>query len=98
MNDKPLWRRTDDAIKHTVTPWVDAVVHTSQLASTTAVVARAWRRFGDQVNGLVARAVLHLFNLPAHTDSDRLRRQVGALDHEVRRVTAEFDHQARQQD
>jgi phage host-nuclease inhibitor protein Gam len=55
------------------------------------------RRVGDQVNGVAAR-FLHLFNLPARTDIQRLRRQVGALDREVRRLSAELDQQARQQD
>lgn len=98
MNDKPVGRRTYDAIDNTVTPWVDAVVRASQFASTTAVVARAWRRFSDQVNCLAAWVILRLFNLPAHTDIDRLHRQVGAVDREVRRVSAQFDHPARQQD
>jgi hypothetical protein len=55
------------------------------------------RRVGDQVNGVAAR-VLHLFNLPARTDIQRLRRQVGAVDREVPRLSAELDQQARQQD
>jgi hypothetical protein len=55
------------------------------------------RRVGDQVNGVAAR-VLHLFNLPARADIQRLRRQVGAVDREVRRLSAELDQQARQQD
>jgi hypothetical protein len=98
MNDKPVGRRTYDTIENTVTPWVDAGLHASQFARTTAVVARAWRRFSDQLNCLAAWVVLHLFNLPAHTDIDSLHSQVGAVDREVRRVSAEFDHQARQQD
>ena len=61
MSDKPAWRRTYDAVETTVTPWVEAVVHTGQFASTTALVARMRRRVGDQVNGVAAR-VLHLFN------------------------------------
>jgi hypothetical protein len=97
MNDKPVWRRTYDAVENTVAPRMEALVHTSQFANTTAVVARTRRRVGDQLNGIAARA-LHLFNLPARTDIQQLRRQVGALDREVRRLSTELDHQARQQD
>jgi hypothetical protein len=97
MSDKPAWRRTYDAIETTVTLWVETVVHTGQFASTTALVAGIRRRVGDQFNGVAAR-VLHLFNLPARTDIQRLRRQVGALDREIRHLRAELDHQARQQD
>jgi hypothetical protein len=80
-----------------VTPWVEAVVHTGEFASTSTLKTRMRRRIGDQVNGVAAR-FLHLFNLPARTDIQRLRRQVGALDREVRRLSAELDQQARQQD
>jgi hypothetical protein len=97
MSDKPAWRRTYDAVETTVTPWVEAVVHTSHFANTTALVARARRRVGDQVDG-VAAGILHLCNLPARTDIQRLRRQVGAVDREVRRLSAELDHQTRQHD
>jgi len=90
MSDKPAWRRTYDAVETTVSPWVETVVHTSQFASTTALVARTRRRVGDQVNGVAAR-VLHLFNLPARTDIQRLRRQVGAVDREVRRLNLQLD-------
>ena len=34
MSDKPAWRRTYDAVETTVTPWVEAVVHTGEFAST----------------------------------------------------------------
>jgi hypothetical protein len=97
MSDKPAWRWTYDAVETTVTPWVEAVVHTGKFASTTTLLARTRRQVGDQVNGVAAR-FLHLFNLPARTDIQRLRRQVGALDREVRRLSAELDQQARQQD
>ena len=92
MSDKPAWRRTYDAVETTVTPWVEAVVHTGEFASTSTLKTRMRRRIGDQVNGVAAR-FLHLFN-----DIQRLRRQVGALDREVRRLSAELDQQARQQD
>jgi len=97
MSDKPAWRWTYDAVETTVTPWVEAVVHTGEFASSTTLLARTRRQVGDQVNGVAAR-FLHLFNLPARTDIQRLRRQVGALDREVRRLSAELDQQARQQD
>ena len=97
MSDKPAWRWTYDAVETTVTPWVEAVVHTGEFASTSTLKTRMRRRIGDQVNGVAAR-FLHLFNLPARTDIQRLRRQVGALDREVRRLSAELDQQARQQD
>ncbi|MFE5702026.1 hypothetical protein [Rhodococcus koreensis] len=97
MSDKPMWRRAFDVVERNVSPRVEALVHTSQSARAAAAVARTRRRVGDQLDGLAAQ-VLHLFNLPARTDIQQLRRQVGAVDRDVRRLSAELDHRARQHD
>jgi phage host-nuclease inhibitor protein Gam len=39
-----------------------------------------------------------MMNLPASTDVQRLRRQVGELDREVRRLTLQLDRDARKSD
>jgi phage host-nuclease inhibitor protein Gam len=39
-----------------------------------------------------------MMNLPASTDVQRLRRQVGELDREVRRLTLQLERDARQSD
>jgi len=44
----------------------------------------------DGVNGVAAR-VWHLVNLPAGTDVHRLRKQIGALDRDVRRLTFQLE-------
>jgi hypothetical protein len=80
-----------------VAPQLEALVRTDQFSHTTAVTARTRRLITDQVNGVAAR-FWHLLNLPAGTDIQRLRIQVGALDREVRRLSLELDRQARQQD
>jgi hypothetical protein len=97
MTDKPTWRRTYDAVEGMVAPQLEALVRTDQFSHTTAVTARTRRLITDQVNGVAAR-FWHLLNLPAGTDIQRLRIQVGALDREVRRLSLELDRQARQQD
>jgi uncharacterized membrane protein YciS (DUF1049 family) len=40
----------------------------------------------------------HLINLPAGTDVQRLRVQIGALDRQVRRLTLQLDQLASQRD
>jgi hypothetical protein len=97
MTDKPKWRRTYDAVVGMAAPQLEALVRTDQFSDTTAVTARTRRLIADQVNGVAAR-FWHLLNLPAGTDIQRLRIQVGALDREVRRLRLELDRQARQQD
>ena len=97
MSDKPGWRRAFDAVERNVSPRVEALVHSDEFAQMTAVVARARGLAGRRVSGVTA-GVWHLMNLPAGTDVQRLRMQVGALDREVRRLTLQLDRQANQQD
>jgi hypothetical protein len=80
-----------------VSPRVETLVHSDEFARTTAVIARARRQTGNRVNAVAAR-VLHLMNLPASTDLQRLRVQVGALDREVRRLSLQLDRDARKPD
>ena len=94
---KPGWRQAYDAAERNVAPRVEALVNTNQFARTTAVVARVRRWVGNEVNG-VAAGLWHLVNLPAGTDVQRLRVQVGALDRQVRRLTLQLDHSASQRD
>jgi len=90
MSDVSVWRRAYDAVERNVSPRVEAVVHSDEFATMTAVIASTRQVAGSQVNGVAAR-VLHLFNLPARSDIQRLRRQVGAVDREVRRLNLQLD-------
>lgn len=97
MTDMPGWRRAFDAVERNVSPRVDALVHSDEFAQMTAVIARSRRLAGDRVNAIAAR-VWHLMNLPAGTDLQRLRMQVGALDREVRRLSVQLDRDSRKPD
>jgi Arc/MetJ-type ribon-helix-helix transcriptional regulator len=95
MTDQPSWRRPYDALECNVAPQVEALVRTGEFSDTCATIARARRLVRNQVNGIAAR-LWHLINLPAGTDVQRLRIQVGALDREVRRLSLQLDRQVRQ--
>jgi hypothetical protein len=97
LTDKPRWRQVYDAVERNLAPRVEALVHTREFTHTTAGMARARRLVLDRVNGVAAR-LWHLVNLPAGTDVQRLRRQVGELDRQLRRLTLQLDREARQQD
>jgi hypothetical protein len=97
MTDVSGWRRAYNAVERNVSPRVEALVHTDEFARTTAVIARVRRQAGNRVNAVAAR-VWHLMNLPASTDLQRLRVQVGALDREVRRLSLQLDRDARKPD
>jgi hypothetical protein len=80
-----------------MSPRVEALVRSDEFARTTAVIARSRRLAGNRVNAIAAR-LWHLMNLPAGTDLQRLRMQVGALDREVRRLALQLDRDARKPD
>jgi hypothetical protein len=94
MTDTSGWRRAYNAVERNVSPRVEALVHSDEFARTTAVIARSRRLAGNRVNAIAARP-WHLMNLPAATDLQRLRIQVGALDREVRRLSLQLDRDAR---
>jgi hypothetical protein len=97
MAEIPDWRRAFNAVERNVSPRVEALVHSDEFAQMTAVIARRRRLAGNRVNAIAAR-VWHLMNLPAGTDMQRLRMQVGALDREVRRLSLQLDRDSRKPD
>ena len=97
MTEISGWRRAFNAVESSVSPRVEALVHSDEFAQMTAVMARSRRLAGNRVNAIAAR-VWHLMNLPAGTDLQRLRMQVGALDREVRRLSLQLDRDSRKPD
>ena len=93
MTDVPGWRRAFDAVERNVSPRVESMVHSDEFARMTALIASSRRLAGKRVNAIAA-SVWHLVNLPASTDVQRLRRQVGELDREVRRLSLQLDRDA----
>jgi hypothetical protein len=85
VRDKSRLRLAYDTVEQTVAPRLEALVRTGEFAHATALAARARRLVGKQVGGVTA-PVWHMANLPAGTDVQRLRVQIGQLDREVRRL------------
>jgi hypothetical protein len=97
MTDISGWRRAYNAVERNVSPRVEALVHSDEFACTAAVIARTRRLAGNRANAITAR-LWHLMNLPAGSDLQRLRIQVGALDREVRRLSLQLDRDSRKPD
>jgi hypothetical protein len=97
MTDILSWRKAFNAVERSVSPRVESLVHSEEFAQMTALIARTRRLTGKRVNAIAASA-WHLMNLPASTDVQRLRRQVGELDREVRRLSLQLDRDARKSD
>jgi hypothetical protein len=90
MTEKPQWRKSYDAAERAVAPRAEALVRSGKFATVTAAISGARRAVGNGVNGVAAR-VWHLVNLPAGTDLQRLRVQIGALDRDVRRLSLQLE-------
>jgi hypothetical protein len=90
MTEKPQWRKSYDAVERVLAPHAEALVRTGQFAQVTAALFGVRRAVGNGVNGVAAR-VWHLVNLPAGTDVHRLRKQIGALDRDVRRLSLQLE-------
>ncbi|MGX7730763.1 hypothetical protein ACWPOB_16020 [Rhodococcus sp. 2H158] len=90
MTGKPVWRKPIDAADRVVAPRAEALVHSDVFATVTATIFGVRRAVGNGVNGVAAR-VWHLVNLPAGTDLQRLRQQIGALDRDVRRLSLQLE-------
>jgi hypothetical protein len=90
----PLWRQAFDAAERAVAPRAEDLVRSEYFSLGVALARRAQTLAGQSVQGLTARA-WHLVNLPAGTDINRLRTQIGALDREVRRLTIQLESERR---
>ena len=94
MSGPPLWRQAFDAAEQRVTPHADRLVRTPGFALGVTLLRRAQVLARDTARGATARA-WHFVNLPAGTDIERLRAQLGALDREVRRLTLQLETERR---
>jgi long-chain acyl-CoA synthetase len=83
------WR----VIERELSPRADDLVETSQFARAVGLVTGANALARRQAAAGVGR-VWHLLNLPTAGDVARLRRQVGALDRELRTLTLQLERQA----
>lgn len=70
-------------------PLANEVTHSEEFAQAAAVLAGVQNAVRSGLNKAAARA-WHAINLPAGTDVQRLRQQVGSLDREVRLLSLEL--------
>ena len=86
----PLWRRAFDRAERAVGAPLEEAVQTRRFADVVVLSLRAQL----VVRRAIAhgqRELLHLGNLPARSDVERLNRQVAALRHELREVSARLE-------
>lgn len=89
----PSLRDLYDAAEKRLTPTIEAVVHSEEFATTTAIVGMVRREAGKRIEG-AGTALWHLVNIPAGSDVRKLRRQVGELDYEIRQLRLQLAEQS----
>ena len=82
MADRPMWRRTIDALDSRVSGRLDSVVRNDNFAIAVGVLLRGRREVENRISRATT-SVLHAVNLPAKRDLDRLMRHVATLEREV---------------
>ena len=90
---RSLLARGWKAVERELSPRADELVETSQFARAVGLITGANSHARRQAAAGIGR-VWHLLNLPTASDVARLRRQVGALDHELRSLTLQLERQA----
>jgi hypothetical protein len=85
----PSLRAVYDVGERELEPRLRALLREPRFTEVTAAVAAARSSAAAQVDAFNAR-LLHAANLPAGTDVQRLRRQIGELDREVRMLRIEL--------
>jgi hypothetical protein len=94
VSTPPRWKQAFDTVERAVAPRAESLVRTPGFSLGVALLRRAQSVSRDSLQGLTARA-WHLVNLPAGSDVQRLRSQVGALDREVRRLAVRLEKERR---
>ncbi|CCH79545.1 hypothetical protein BN12_470015 [Nostocoides japonicum T1-X7] len=77
-------------IERLATPVLDNLMRSEEFAQVVVAVTDVNKALRDRRNAMTARA-WHTVNLPAGTDVQRLKVQLGALDREIRLLSLELE-------
>ena len=91
----PGLRDLSSRVEKLAAPLAIDLTHSGEFAQAVAILASVQKTVRTEVDKLAARA-WHAVNLPAGTDVQRLKQQVGSLDREVRLLSLELQ-QARKE-
>jgi hypothetical protein len=92
---KPLWRRVFDRAERLAGEPLEGAVQTHTFVDALVLSLRVQRALWRSVER-GTRAALHVANLPARSDVDRLSRQVAAMRKELREVSGRLDARERE--
>ncbi|MEO5898827.1 MAG: hypothetical protein ABIR68_01685 [Ilumatobacteraceae bacterium] len=86
----PSWKQVFDAAERTIGTRINEFARSENAAILMGLATRASRELSTRTER-VSRQVLHLANLPAGSDVNRLLAQIGKLEREVRALRNQFD-------
>jgi hypothetical protein len=92
---KPLWRQVFDRAERLAGEPLEDAVQTRTFVDALVLSLRVQKALWSSVER-GTRTVVHLCNLPARSDVDRLSRQVAAMRNELRDVAGRLDEQERE--
>jgi chromosome segregation ATPase len=90
MADKPVWRQLYDRVASEVGPRLTEVTASEEFAEATANAAAMRRRMMRDLEQR-SRRWLHMWNLPAGSDINMLRREIGELERQVRDLSKRLE-------
>jgi hypothetical protein len=93
MADKPVWRQLYDRVAAEVGPRLTEMTGSDEFAETTANAAAMRRRMARDLEQR-SRRWLHMWNLPAGSDINVLRREIGELERQVRDLSKRLEELA----
>jgi hypothetical protein len=96
MPKQSLWKQAFDAVDRRVSPTIDALARSEEAAVVVGLVERTRREATHRMEQS-SRRVLHLLNLPAGSDVNRLLTHIARLERDIGELRAQLaDREAAQ--
>ena len=92
MSSKPLWLKAVHKVERAVGRPIEAAVKTDTYFDIVTKATRATGAVKRKVSGTSTR-VLHVINLPAGSDMQRMREQLSRMERRINRLTEEVADQ-----
>ena len=86
----PAWKKLFDAAERTVGPRMNELARSENVAILVGLVTRTRSELATRSERL-SRQMLHVLNLPAGSDVNRLLAEIGSLEREVRELRKQID-------
>ena len=94
MSEPPLWQRAVVGAQARTTPILRAAVDRQEVAAGIGLL-QTLRGIVVRTTEAPSRRLLHLFNLPAGSDVNRMLIQIASLERELRELSKRIEDQQR---